>query len=162
MSDSADRWGVRNWPDSDNDVPLEKLTRDEAQALRERHPPLSPWRVVAAQAAAGVLCAALAGALSGSGGVAGSALWGALATVIPQALMARGMTKRRSSAADAAAGFMWWEMVKIFVALAMLAAAPKLVPNLNWPALLLTMFVGMLVNWFALRFQGKARDATNG
>ena len=36
------------------------LTRAEAEALRARLPMLSPWRVVAVQAAAGVLCVAVA------------------------------------------------------------------------------------------------------
>ena len=36
------------------------LTREEAQALRAKEPPLSPWRVIGAQVAVGVVAALLA------------------------------------------------------------------------------------------------------
>ncbi len=143
-------------PDAEDDPPFRQLTRDEAQALRERHPPLSPWRVVAAQAVVGLLAAALAWALTGSGGVTLSALYGAAVTALPSALLASGMTRRRLNAVTAAAGFLFWEMVKIGVAIAMLAVAPKVVPDLSWPALLAAMVAGIVVNWFALLWQSRA------
>jgi len=47
------------------------------------------------------------------------------------------MTRRTSSSPGAAVfGFMFWELVKIAVAVAMLVAAPRVVPDLSWPALL--------------------------
>ena len=49
-----------------------------------------------------------------------------------------------------AVGFMFWEMLKIAVAIAMLVIAAKVVPNLSWPVLLVTMVVCMKVNWLAL------------
>jgi len=48
---------------------------------------------------------------------------------------------------------MFWEMVKIAAAVAMLAAAPRVVPGLSWPALLVAMIVCMKVNWVALLWQ---------
>ena len=45
---------------------------------------------------------------------------------------------------------MFWEMLKIAVAIAMLVIAAKVVPNLSWPVLLVTMVVCMKVNWLAL------------
>jgi ATP synthase protein I len=48
---------------------------------------------------------------------------------------------------------MFWEMVKIAVAVAMLAAAPRVVPDLSWPAMLVAMIVCMKVNWVALFWQ---------
>ena len=147
--------------DAEDDPPIRKLSREEAQALRERHPSVSPWRVVAAQAAAGVLCAALAWALTGSGGVAASMLYGAAAMVIPSALLACGMTTRRLDAVSAAASVLLWEMVKIGVAVAMLAAAPKIVEGLRWPAVLLGMLAGFIMNWVALLWQGRRVPKTN-
>lgn len=136
------------------DPPFKPLTRDEAQALRAKHPPMSPWRVVAVQAAAGFVCAAVAWAITNLSGTAWSALYGAAATVIPNALLARGMTRRTSTnPAAAAVGFMFWEMVKIAAAIAMLAVAPRVVPGLSWPALLVAMVVCMKVNWVALLWQ---------
>lgn len=146
------------WDDADGDgtdLPFKRLTRDEAQAvIRELPPSVSPWRVVAAQAAAGMLCAGLLGLVFQQGGVAWSALYGAAATVVPSALLARGMSRRSLNAVTAAAGFLVWEMVKIGAAVVMLLLAPRIVPQLNWPALLVTMLVCIKVNWFALLWRG--------
>jgi ATP synthase protein I len=129
-------------------------SKQEAQAWRSRNPPLSPWRVVAAQAVAGLLCAALVWAVTQRGGAAWSALYGAAAVVGPSALLARGMTRNLGGAGNSAGAavfrFMFWEMVKIGVAVAMLVAAPRVVQGLSWPALLVAMIVCMKMNWLAL------------
>lgn len=86
-----------------------------------------------------------------NGGVAWSALYGAAAVVVSSAVMARGMTRQpRARPGAAMAGFVFWEFVKVFVAVAMLAAAARVVPDLNWPALLITMIVCLKVNWLVL------------
>jgi len=141
------------------DPPFKPLTREEAQALKARQPSVSPWRVVGSQALAGVLCAALTWVFTQRDGAAWSALYGAAATVLPSALLARGMTKRTRNAVAMAAGFMFWEMLKIGVAVAMLAIAPKVVPHLSWPALLVTMVVCIKVNWVALLWQGRVKNS---
>ena len=107
------------------------------------------------QAGAGVLCGALIGAVTQNAGAAWSALYGAAAVVLPSALLARGMTRGTRNAMAAAAGFMFWEMLKIGVAIAMLVIATKVVPNLSWPALLVTMVVCIKVNWIALLWRGR-------
>lgn len=145
-----------DWPaDHDETQAFKRLSRAEAEALRERQPQVSPWRVVATQALAGVLCTAGAWWLLGSEAAVWSALYGAAAAVVPNALLARGMTRRASSPMAAAAGFMFWEMLKIGVAIAMLVIAARVVPQLSWPVLLLTMVVCMKVNWFALLWRGR-------
>lgn len=137
--------------DSVEESSFKPLTADEAQDLRAKHPPTSPWRVVAAQAVAGLVCAAIAWAITDRGGTAWSALYGAAAIVVPNALLARGMTRRTSSNPGTAVfGFMFWEMVKIAAAVAMLVAAPRAVPDLSWLALLVAMIVCVKVNWLAL------------
>jgi ATP synthase protein I len=147
--------------DAVEDSPFKTLSREEAQALRAKHPQVSPWRVVGSQAVAGVLCAALTWVVTHRDGAAWSALYGAAVTVIPTALLARGMTRRTSSNPGAAAfGFMFWEMVKIAVAVAMLAAAPRVVPDLSWPALLVAMIVCVKVNWLALLWQRRPVSET--
>jgi len=45
---------------------------------------------------------------------------------------------------------MFWEMVKIALAVAMLMAAVRVVPGLSWPALLGVMVVCMKVSWLAM------------
>ena len=123
--------------------------------MRAKNPPLSPWRVVAAQAVAGLVCALAVWALTQSGSSLWSALYGAAAVVIPSALLARGMTRGTGSRVAAAAGFLFWEMLKIGVAIAMLVIAARVVPQLSWPALLVTMVVCMKVNWVALLWRGR-------
>jgi ATP synthase protein I len=71
------------------------------------------------------------------------------------------MTRRTSSNPGAAVvGFMFWEMVKIGVAVAMLVAAPGVVPGLSWPALLVAMIVCVKVNWLALLWQRRPSGET--
>jgi ATP synthase protein I len=137
--------------DEATEAPFKRLTREEAAALRTRIASVSPWRVVAAQAVAGLLCGAAAWLLTQRSGVVWSSLYGAAAVVVPGALLARGITRGSSPNPGAAVyGFMLWETVKIGVAVAMLVAAAKVVPDLSWPALLVAMVVCMKVNWLAL------------
>ena len=156
MTDTIDH-GARHAADADEaqDPPFKTLSRQEAQALKAKLPQVSPWRVVAAQAVAGLLCAAITWLLTQRSGAAWSALYGALAVVLPGALLARGMTRGAGSPVAAAAGFLFWEMLKIGVAIAMLVIAAKVVPGLSWPVLLLTMVVCMKVNWVALLWRAR-------
>ena len=81
--------------------------------------------------------------------------------VIPAAIFARGLTGRFSSlnAVSAAVGFMAWEMVKIASSIALLAAAPRLVPELSWPALLVGLVLTMKVYWVALAYSPRPRKS---
>ena len=141
------------------DQAFKPLTRQEAQALRAKQPMVSPWRVVGVQAVVGLLCVTAAlvflGGEDGQHGTAWSALYGAAAVVLPSALLARGMTRRADSPTAAAMGLMFWETIKIAAAVAMLVIAARVVPQLNWPALLVTMVVCSQVNWFALLWRGR-------
>ena len=138
--------------DQDDEIPFTVLTAEQAQQLRERHPPDSPWRVVIGQVVVGVVVALIAWAWTGKQDGAWSAGYGALCVVLPAAIFARGLTGRFASlnAGAAAAGFMVWEMVKIALTVAMLAAAPRLVAGLSWPAMLVGLVVTMQVYWAAL------------
>ena len=132
------------------DPEFKPLTAQQAQEWRKRQPLLSVWRVVAFQALAGVLVALLAWWLTGRSQVAWSAGYGALSVVLPAALFARGMARKRSSAGAAMVGLFGWELVKIVLTVAMLAAAPRLVPGLSWLALLAGMVITMKTYWIAL------------
>lgn len=137
--------------------PFKALNREEAEALRLKNPPLSPWRVIAVQAAVGVAVALAALLVTGRQEAGWSALYGAATVVIPGALMARGMTSRLSSMSPGASAvsFMLWEAVKIVVSIAMLMLAPKLVQPLSWPALLVGLVLCMKVYWLALSWRGR-------
>lgn len=127
--------------------------------LRQQNPSLSPWVVLAGQAGMGLLASLAAWLLTGKVNIGWSALYGALAVVIPGALFARGVMSKVSMINPAAAvtGFFLWEMVKIGLVLAMLFAAPKLVTDLNWPAMLVGLVVTMKVVWLVLWLEAKAR-----
>ena len=146
----SDRSG-KDWEADASDDAFEPLSRTEAEALRARLPMLSPWRVIAVQTVAGIVCVVLAWVLTGRSATAVSALWGAATAVLPQALLARGVTRSvRGNAVTAAFGFLVWELAKIGLAVAMLAAAAKWVTPLSWPALLVSMVVCMKASWLAL------------
>ena len=138
--------------DEEEEAGVLPLTREQAQAFRERHPQVSVWWVVAAQAAVGVVVALLAWVVTADRVVVGSALYGAAVVVVPGALMAHGMSSRISSMSPGASAvsFMLWEMVKIGVSVLMLVLAPKIVQPLSWPALLVTLVLCMQVYLLAL------------
>ena len=143
------------WADEARQEGAKPWSRQEAEAFGKSNPSPSPWRVVVAQAAVGLLCGAVVWALTQRGEAAWSALYGAAAVVLPSALLARGMTRGTRNPVAAAAGFMFWEMLKIGVAITMLVIAVRVVPNLSWPALLATMVVCIKVNWVALLWRGR-------
>ncbi len=149
----SDRWDEQDEADDYGGVPVFKpLTRQEAQALRLKQPPLSPWRVVWTQAAVGAVVALLAVLVTRRPEMGWSALYGAAAVVVPSTLIARGMTSRLTSMSPGvgAVSFMLWESVKIAVSVAMLVLAPRFVQSLSWPALLVGLVLCIKVYWLAL------------
>ena len=136
------------------------LTREEAQDLRTRQPSVSPWRVVGAQAALGGVLALLAVLFTERRELAWSVLYGAATVVVPAALMARGMTSKLSSTSPGASAvsFMLWQFVKIGVSVAMLMLAPKLVQDLNWPALLAGLVLCLKVYVLALLWRPAVKN----
>ena len=147
------------WDDVDNgdansfaNTRFKRLSREEAAALRAQEPPVSPWRVIAVQAAVGVVATLIGWLVTGRTEVGWSLLYGAATVVLPGALMARGMTSKLSSMAPGASAvsFMVWEMLKIGASLAMLVVAGRVVQPLVWPALLVGLVVCMKVYWVAL------------
>jgi len=143
--------------DAEDPEPRKPLTAEEAQALRQRDPSVSAWQVVRWQALTGALVAMVTWVVTRSTGAAWSAGYGALTVVLPAALFARGLLSRMalSSPGAAVAGFFVWETVKIGVTLAMLFAAPRLVSDLSWPAMLVALVVTMKVYWVALLVRPK-------
>ena len=136
--------------DESEELEFKRLTAQEVQALRELNP--SVWRIVGVQAVVGFLVAFAAWGLTGRGVVGLSAGYGALAVIIPAVLFARGLMSQFSSinAMTAGFGFFVWEAVKIAVSVGLLAAAPRLIVDLDWLALLIGLIVTMKVYWVAL------------
>lgn len=140
------------------------LSAEEAQQLREKWPVLSPWRVVVGQALVGGMVALVATAVMGESRIGWSVAYGALAVVIPAALFARGLSSRATRVNPGAAvfGFLLWEMVKIGLTVAMLFAAPSLVAELSWPAMLAGLVVTMKVYWVALLWRRTGKSNGSG
>jgi ATP synthase protein I len=161
--ESQDLW------DETEEVEFQPLSAEEARQWRLRHPISSPWRIVAWQAVVGLFVAGLtglvglvsgwAGSAGGALSMAGSVLYGAGAVVLPAALLARVMSRpvaRQTGAAGVTLlRFFIWELTKLALTVAMLVAAPWLLPGLSWLALVGGLVVAMKVHglaaWFELR-----------
>lgn len=142
--------------DEDSGKPFKRWTAQEAQALAAKDPhKVNPWRVIAAQVAVGLGVALVAGFVTGRLEVFWSALYGAGVVVGPGALMARGMTSPLTSMSPlgSAAGFMFWEGVKVLASIVLLILAARIVQPLNWPALLVGLVVCIKVYWVALAWR---------
>ena len=140
------------------------LTREEAQKLRAGSPQLSPWTVLAGQLGAGIVAAFAAWILTGKQSNGWSVLYGAMVVVVPGVLFARGLTGKvwSMNPGTAVAGFFLWEMVKIVLSLAMLFAAPRLIPDLSWPAMLVGLVLTMKIVWLTLMFVGRGTKKLRG
>lgn len=134
------------------DPDFKPLTPLEVEQWRKRNPPFPVWKVLVGQVVVGVLVALAAWLLTGRVSVAWSAAYGALAVVVPAAFFARGVFRRKAVRNPRAAmvGFFGWEIAKIVLTVALLAAAPRLVEGLSWIALLVGMVVTMKTYWVAL------------
>ncbi len=100
--------------------------------------------------------------LTGRPAAGWTAAYGAMAVVIPAALFARGVRKHMSSGnpGTAVTGLFGWELVKIVLTVALLAAAPWVLPEVVWLALLAGMVVTLKMYWLALWVQTRSVKPT--
>ncbi|PIM52186.1 ATP synthase subunit I [Roseateles chitinivorans] len=155
---SQDRWDDGIEECADGESAFKPLTREQAQDLRARLPAMSAWSLLTWQAAAGAVMVALWGLLSLHADKTWSALFGAVSVVLPNALMAWGMTRRPAMGGGTAVlSFMVWELIKIILAVAILVAVAVGFSSLSWPALLSTLVVTLKANWLALLRRGRIR-----
>lgn len=126
------------------------LTAEEAQRLRDANPVLSPWWVIAAQVAMGVLVSAIALVWVREWSAAWSALYGALAIALPASLFVRAMRRSPVSTQAAMLRFAAWEMAKLGLSVLMLGAAWWLIADLHWLALLAGVVAALKMYWLAL------------
>ena len=144
-----------NAPNSDidaEDADFKPLTAEQAQQFREANPESSPWWVVVAQVAAGLIVAGVAWVWTGRPEAGMSALYGALAVAIPAALFVRGAMRGSQAGNQSAAmlRFFVWELIKLALTIAFMAVAPWVVGGLSWLALLAGVVVAMKMYWVAL------------
>ena len=122
---------------------------------------MSPWPVVWWQAVAGL--AAVLVALVWSGGMTAvtySAAYGVLAAWVPAVLFARMVARRMRLQADPASALlalMAGEGIKIALTVALLLAAPKVMAQVNWLALLAGFVVTIKAAWVVLWLKSAQR-----
>jgi ATP synthase protein I len=150
-----------HWEDEAVEPEFKPLTPEEAVRWRARQPGFSVWRLVGVQLLVGLLLSGVSWMLTQRSQVAWSVLYGSAAVVIPSALMAYGLTgsawSRLMAGVPQAAfvGLLFWEGVKVLLAVAMLWLAPQVVPELSWLGLLLGLVVTLKVYWAGFWIQSR-------
>lgn len=152
------------WADEVDEPLFKPLSAEEVRQWRERHPAPSVWRVVVWQVGLTGLVVAVTAALvglwwPGRWAWVASVAYGGLSALLPTAVMAWGLTSSalarwlRAAAPGAAraslAGWLWWEGVKVLLVLAMLWTAPRWIPDLSWPGLVVGLVVALKSYWLA-------------
>lgn len=147
-----------SWQDDADKTERKPLTREQAQALMLAKPGVSVWTVVGLQALVGALVAIAAYGIAGLP-AALSALYGCIVVMLPAALFAGGMRAWlvKLQPAFALFGFAFGELLKIALTVVLLLLAPRLLPGLSWPAMLVGLVATLQVYWIALVWRGKLR-----
>ena len=144
-----------------SDADFKPWSAEQAREWRAAHPPMSPWPVVWWQAVAGL--AAVLVALVWSGGMTAvtySAAYGVLAAWVPTVLFARMVARRmrrQASPHGALMALMVGEGIKVALTVALLLAAPKILAQVHWLALLAGFVVTIKAAWVALWLKSAKR-----
>jgi ATP synthase protein I len=154
-------------PNQDEEDYFEPLNFEQAQlviqGLRKTDSLLSPWRLIQWQ----LLVAAFATFVAYFGFddklIAWSVVYGGMAVVLPASVFAWGLKRSEGAKSPllASAGFFVWEAVKVGLTVALLFAAPVLIVNLNWLALLAGFVVTMKVYWIAVWLYPMRKNSFN-
>lgn len=141
--------------DGGEEVGFKPLTSDEARKWRHGHKQVSIWRVVLAQATSAVLVGMFGAVLFDSAEVGWSVFYGGMAVVLPSVVMAHGMTSGRLAKllsvipVGSLGSVLFWEGIKVLLAVVMLMVAPVVIDELNWLALLAGLVTVLKVYWLA-------------
>ena len=144
--------------DEEADTALEEgfapLTAEQARQWRQANPPFSPWPVLGVQTVAGLVTVLVTGWLAAAHThVVWSAAWGVLAAWLPALIFARAMARRmqrQGHAMGALVALMVWEGIKIVLTVALLLAAPRVLAQVSWPALVAGFVITIKAAWLAL------------
>lgn len=133
-----------------DELNFESLTAEQAQAWRRKHgwSRISMWQIVMWQVLVGFMLVVVAWFVFGSVQIVFSVAYGVLVVVLPAAVFVRGVG--RANAASGFRVFLVWEFVKLVLSVALLLAAQKLVVDVSWLALLLSMIVTIKTYWVML------------
>ncbi len=138
--------------DADDELECKPLTADEALAWRQKNPALRPWRIIFLQAGVGALMVLLTWLWTDGPQMAASVAWGVLAVVLPAMVFVRALSRQIQwgQPKSALVGLFVWELVKVVLTVAMLLAAPQVITDLNWLALVASFVVTIKVHWLAM------------
>lgn len=126
---------------------------EQAREWRAAQPLVSPWSVIGWQAVAGLAVVVVAWMSGGKHAGVASAAYGALAAWLPAVLFARIVARRmrlQANAASALLTLMVGEGIKIALTVLLLLAAPKVMAQVHWLALLAGFVVTIKAAWVAL------------
>jgi len=144
------------------EVDFKVWTAEDVRQWRARQPrQLSAMRVLAWQAAAAVVAVAVAAGVGASVAWVLSLAYGALAVLLPAALMVYRIVRPAGTPAAAVMRMMVWELVKIGLTVGLLLLAPRLVPDLSWVAVLIGLMVALKAHWLAVALTGRAHGANS-
>lgn len=124
------------------------LTAEQARQWRLRNPALCLWCVAVAQVLVGGGVALLSGMLGGRPALGWSAAFGALAVIVPTVFFLYRARRLVPHAGSALLNLVVSELLKVLWVLILLLLAPRLVPSLSWPALLVGMLAAIATYCF--------------
>lgn len=154
-------------PNQDEEDHYEPLSFEQAQlviqGLRKTASLLSPWRLIQWQLLVAVFATFVAYFGFDDKLIALSVVYGGMAVVLPASVFAWGLKRSEGAKSPllASTGFFVWEAVKVGLTVALLFAAPALIVNLNWLALLAGFVVTMKVYWIALWLYPMRKNSFN-
>lgn len=140
--------GPDAWDDDGQDADFVPLTAEQARQWRTRQRALCLWCIAVMQLLAGGIVAGLMGVLGGRSELGWSAAFGALAVIVPTVFFLYRTRRLVPHAGSAVLNLVVSELLKILWVLILLLLAPRLVPSLSWPALLVGMLAAIVTYWF--------------
>lgn len=126
------------------------LTAEQARQWRLSHPRECLGCVLGVQLAIGLVAALLMGVFGARSAWGWSAAFGCLAVVVPTVFFLRRARRRVAWAGSALLNLLLSELVKIVLTVMLLMLAPRVVPDLSWPALLVGLVVTLKAYWVGL------------
>ena len=157
------REGSAEEADEASDAGFKPWSAEQAQAWRAAKPPVSPLPEgggrAGGRAPAGGAAWLVAG---GQASIVRSVAYGVLAAWLPAVLFARVLARRmrrQANAGSALMALMVGEGIKIALTIALLLAAPRVLAQVSWLALLAGFVVTIKAAWVALWWNSTHRTA---
>ena len=150
---------ANDWDEPEEEV-YRVLSKEEMAALQAsnavKHPPLSPWRILAAQVVVTVLSMVIWSIFGGAVGVSlypQSAFLGGLISVLPSALFLIRLELAKNTQilnpGNYLAALVSGEFIKIVVTLMLFLGVAYLIPGVLWVPLLVTYLLALKCVWLA-------------